>query len=287
MCCMEGSGVTAPGREPERAFSRLERVSMLNPADVEWESQKPFVSTSLGGFDHYAGNASEWKEQVQPSGTFQNADICLEGEPQHISSCLRKRMLDVSGTIVLGFVSSPLVMVAALAVRLSSTGPMLYRQTRIGRGNQVFTALKFRTMWVNAEERLAECLAKDPTLREQWKSINKLKSDPRVTPVGRVLRRFSLDEIPQLGNVLMGDMSLLGPRPIVLAEIEKYGTHYAAYMRVRPGLTGLWQVSGRNDTTYQQRVDYDSYYVRNWSLWLDAKILARTFRAVISGAGAY
>jgi len=114
-----------------------------------------------------------------------------------------------------------------------------------------------------------------------------LKDDPRVTWIGRFLRRFSLDELPQLWNVLAGDMSLVGPRPIVVSEIERYGLDYAAYEAVRPGLTGLWQVSGRNDTTYQERVDYDSYYVRNWSLRLDAKIAIKTFRAVISGTGAY
>ena len=198
-----------------------------------------------------------------------------------------KRLVDVVGAVLFGLILLPVFLVAAVTLRFSSKGPILYKQARIGRGNRAFTALKFRTMWTNAEERLDDYLAKDPALREQWHSVKKLKSDPRITPAGRFLRRFSLDELPQLWNVLIGDMSLIGPRPIVVAEIEKYGPDYAAYERVRPGLTGLWQVSGRNNTTYQQRVDYDSYYVRNWSLWLDVKILARTFGAVISGAGAY
>ncbi len=202
-------------------------------------------------------------------------------------ACVPKRFVDLFGTIVLGLLASPVVVMAGLAIRFSSKGPILYRQARIGRGNRPFTALKFRTMWINADETLYDCLGEDPDLRQQWESVSKLKNDPRVTPVGRFLRRFSLDELPQLWNVLIGDMSLIGPRPIVAAEIEKYGRDYAIYARVRPGLTGLWQVSGRNDTTYQQRVDYDCYYVRNWSLWLDAKIFIRTFRAVISGVGAY
>jgi len=202
-------------------------------------------------------------------------------------ACVPKRIVDILGAVVIGLLASPVIAMAALATRFSSKGPIFYKQARIGKGNRPFTALKFRTMWMNADERLHDYLAKDPGLREQWESVNKLKNDPRVTPAGRFLRRFSLDELPQLLNVLAGEMSLIGPRPIVVAEIEKYGLDYAAYERVRPGLTGLWQVSGRNDTTYQQRVDYDSYYVQNWSLWLDAKILIRTFRAVISGQGAY
>ncbi|MGA8028534.1 MAG: sugar transferase [Bryobacteraceae bacterium] len=202
-------------------------------------------------------------------------------------ACVPKRLVDLFGTVALGFLASPVIVIAALSIRLSSKGPILYKQARIGRGSRTFTALKFRTMWMNADEGLNDHLTKDPSLRQQWQSLNKLKNDPRVTPIGMFLRRFSLDELPQLWNIWIGDMSLVGPRPIVETEIEKYGQDYAAYERVRPGLTGLWQVSGRNDTTYQQRVDYDSYYVQNWSLWLDAKILARTVRAVISGVGAY
>ncbi len=198
-----------------------------------------------------------------------------------------KRLLDVSGALALGFVSLPFMIVAAVAICFSSKGPVLFKQVRVGKGNRAFTTLKFRTMYTDAAERLHEYLRKDARLNEQWTSVHKLKDDPRVTFIGRFLRRFSLDELPQLWNVLVGDMSLVGPRPIVVREIEKYGSNYAAYERARPGLTGLWQVSGRTDTTYQERVDYDSFYVRNWSLRLDARIIARTLRAVLSGAGAY
>jgi Undecaprenyl-phosphate galactose phosphotransferase WbaP len=198
-----------------------------------------------------------------------------------------KRICDLVGALALGLVGSPFLLVTALAIWLSSKGPILYRQVRIGKGNRAFTALKFRTMYIDAGERLHDYLRKDPNLRAEWASVHKLKEDPRVTFIGRFLRRFSLDELPQLWNVLVGDMSLVGPRPIVIREIEKYGDQYAAYERARPGLTGLWQVSGRNNTTYQERVNYDSFYVRNWSLRLDARIIARTLRAVLSGAGAY
>jgi len=198
-----------------------------------------------------------------------------------------KRLVDCVGAFALGMLSLPFIVVVALAIKLTSSGSVLYKQARIGKGNRAFKALKFRTMYSNSRERLSDYLAQDAALREQWESVHKLKDDPRVTPIGRFLRRFSLDELPQLWNVLVGEMSLVGPRPIVVAEIEKYGPDYAAYERARPGLTGLWQVSGRNNTTYQERVDYDSYYVRNWSVWLDVTIAFRTFRAVISGVGAY
>jgi len=212
----------------------------------------------------------------------------------HVGNCaapsaanLLKRIGDIAGALALGILTLPFLLSVAIAIWITSRGPIFYKQLRIGKGNRLFFALKFRTMFVDAGERLEHHLEKDPALRTQWESVHKLKNDPRVTSIGRLLRRFSLDELPQIWNVLVGDMSLVGPRPIVVAEIAKYGLDYAAYEAVRPGLTGLWQVSGRNDTTYRQRVDYDSYYVRNWSLGLDARIVAKTFRAVISGVGAY
>lgn len=211
------------------------------------------------------------------------------GVDASIAECgaVSKRVVDFLGSVALGVLASPFLIAAMLAIRCTSKGPILYKHTRIGRGNRPFVALKFRTMRVNADEGLQDFLENDLALREQWESVNKLKNDPRVTPVGRFLRRFSLDEVPQLWNVLIGDMSLIGPRPIVAAEVQRYGEDFATYARMRPGLTGLWQVSGRNDTTYQQRVDYDCYYIRNWSFGLDAKIFIKTFRAVISGVGAY
>ena len=198
-----------------------------------------------------------------------------------------KRAFDLIGAVCLMLLSLPFCLFLAVLIPLATKGPLLYKQMRIGKGNRMFYALKFRTMFVDAGTRLNQYLEKDPAMRAEWESVHKLKDDPRVTWIGRFLRRFSLDELPQIWNVVTGDMSLIGPRPIVVSEIERYGVDYAAYEAVRPGLTGLWQVSGRNDTTYRERVSYDSYYVRNWSLRLDARILARTIRAVISGTGAY
>jgi lipopolysaccharide/colanic/teichoic acid biosynthesis glycosyltransferase len=139
----------------------------------------------------------------------------------------------------------------------------------------------------NADRVLEKCLSRDESLRREWEAQHKLRDDPRVTPLGRILRKTSLDELPQLWNVLRGEMSLVGPRPIVKAEVDKYATAYQQYIEVRPGLTGLWQVSGRNEATYEQRVRLDTYYVRNWSLWLDLYILCRTITVVVCCKGAY
>jgi lipopolysaccharide/colanic/teichoic acid biosynthesis glycosyltransferase len=139
----------------------------------------------------------------------------------------------------------------------------------------------------NADRLLHEYLQQHPELREEWERDQKLRNDPRITRVGRFLRKTSLDEFPQLWNVLLGEMSLVGPRPIVEDEVKRYGSLFALYTKVRPGLTGLWQVSGRNDTTYAERVAMDAYYVRNWSPWLDLYILARTVWVVLFGKGAY
>ncbi len=198
-----------------------------------------------------------------------------------------KRLVDFAGALGLIVLLWPIFLIVAFLIATTSKGPTLYKQLRIGKGNRLFYALKFRTMFLDAEDRLEHYLATDPALRIEWERVHKLKNDPRVTWIGRFLRRFSLDELPQIWNVLLGDMSLIGPRPIVVSEIKRYGQDYDAYEAARPGLTGLWQVSGRNNTTYPERVGYDSYYVRNWSLKLDAQILVRTVRAVISGTGAY
>jgi Undecaprenyl-phosphate galactose phosphotransferase WbaP len=179
------------------------------------------------------------------------------------------------------------ILVLSVLVRLESSGPVFFAHPRIGRGCRTFRAWKIRTMQVNGEELLKNALAQDGSMREEWLRNRKLRRDPRLTRVGRWLRRASLDELPQLWNVLLGEMSLVGPRPIVEEEIAAYGQSFSLYCRVTPGITGLWQVSGRNAVSISERVRLDSYYVRNWSPWLDLHILARTARAVIGGQGAY
>jgi Undecaprenyl-phosphate galactose phosphotransferase WbaP len=198
-----------------------------------------------------------------------------------------KRTLDCTVAIAVGVLTLPLLAVTALAIKLTSRGPLFYGQRRIGRGRREFTAWKFRTMHANADEILQQYLSSDLSLRREWARDHKLRNDPRVTLVGKLLRRTSLDELPQLWNILRGEMSLVGPRPIVSQEIPKYGQEFGMYLSVPPGLSGLWQVSGRNRTTYEERVAFDSYYVENWSVWLDVYILARTVTAVLTADGAY
>jgi lipopolysaccharide/colanic/teichoic acid biosynthesis glycosyltransferase len=180
-----------------------------------------------------------------------------------------------------------MILVVGLLVRLESPGPVFYGHRRIGRGHSKFCIWKIRTMQVNGDRLLQDALARDEALREEWLRERKLRCDPRVTRVGKFLRKTSLDELPQFWNVLRGEMSLVGPRPIVEEEIPAYGPNFSLYCRVTPGLTGLWQVSGRSEVSRRDRVQLDSYYVRNWSPWLDLNILARTAKAVITGQGAY
>lgn len=200
---------------------------------------------------------------------------------------LTKRWMDFCAALLGGVVLSPVLCYLALAVKLSSRGPILYGHTRIGRHGRRFKAWKFRTMFTDANFVLEQYLEANPEAREEWDRDHKIRFDPRVTRIGRFLRKTSLDELPQLWNVLRGDMSLVGPRPIVNEEIAKYGPYYAYYTMVKPGITGLWQVSGRNDTTYAERVQLDTYYVRNWSPWMDVVLLLKTIRIVLFTKGAY
>ncbi len=205
----------------------------------------------------------------------------------HRGAAAAKRLMDaVLGTLAL-VLASPLLLATALGIKLTSKGSVFFSHVRVGRNGEIIRTWKFRTMVTNADEVLKDYLHNNPQAQLEWQRDHKLKNDPRVIPFGRFLRRLSLDELPQLWNVLRGQMSLVGPRPIVESEIERYGRRYEFYARVRPGITGLWQVSGRNNTTYEERVSFDEYYVRNWSCWLDAYVLVCTIKAVISADGAY
>lgn len=198
-----------------------------------------------------------------------------------------KRFTDYLLVFLLGMLSLPLTAVIGLATLLDSGRPVFFQQERVGRGADLFNMWKFRTMVQGADEVLADHLERDKEARQEWQQRQKLTNDPRLTTVGRFLRRLSLDELPQLWNILRGQMSLVGPRPITKDQIELYGESFHLYAQVRPGLTGLWQVEGRAETSFQQRVEHDTYYIRNWSIWLDAIIIARTFWAVLNGRGAY
>jgi len=197
------------------------------------------------------------------------------------------RILDiVVATVALVFFA-PLMFFIVLAIKLSSRGPVLFKQERLGRGGQTFSCYKFRTMRIDSEAILDELLATDPVARAEWDRDQKLRNDPRILSVGGLLRRTSLDEFPQFLNVLMGDMSIVGPRPIVAAEAVRYRRYINDYFAVRPGITGLWQVSGRNLTTYRRRVACDVLYVRAKSARNDVRIMAMTVPTVLLARGAY
>lgn len=198
-----------------------------------------------------------------------------------------KRLLDILIAVLLLLPAIPVGAAIALAIRLETPGPIFFAHTRIGRKGRRFRLWKFRSMVDDAPAALERHFQKHPGDRVEWAQSYKLKDDPRVTRVGRWLRRSSLDELPQLWNVLCGDMSMVGPRPIVEAEVSKYGPAFSLYTAVLPGLTGLWQVSGRNDTTYRERIELDAKYVREWNLRMEARILVRTVSVVLFGHGAY
>ncbi|WP_321791646.1 sugar transferase [Burkholderia pyrrocinia] len=197
-----------------------------------------------------------------------------------------KRSFDLVGASLLLVVLAPALLGIVWAVRRDG-GPAIFGHERVGRNGRPFKCLKFRSMVTNADAVLKALLERDPDARAEWDREFKLKNDVRITPIGRFLRKTSLDELPQLVNVLKGDMSLVGPRPIVEAELERYGADVRYYLMAKPGMTGLWQVSGRNDTDYSTRVSLDVSYVREWSLRRDIGILFRTINVVLRGSGAY
>jgi Undecaprenyl-phosphate galactose phosphotransferase WbaP len=200
---------------------------------------------------------------------------------------LIKRMID----ILLIIIALPLIafvsVIIALGVKITSRGPVLYGHPRYGKNRRLFKAWKFRTMVTDADKKLEELFLNNPRLREEWERETKLKDDPRITRFGKFLRRTSMDELPQLWNIFIGEMSLIGPRPVTTPEIEKYGelAHYV--LSIKPGLSGMWQISGRSNTSYEERMLLDSYYIQNWSIWLDLWILIKTVGVVLWGKGAY
>ena len=198
----------------------------------------------------------------------------------------QKCLLDWFLSIAVFVLALPLFAIISALVGLTSRGPVFYRQRRLGRQGRPFLIWKFRTMYADAERRLQTLLKERPDLAAEWEAKRKLQDDPRITPFGRFLRRTSLDELPQLLNVFAGDMSLIGPRPIVEEEVSRYGERYDVLSRVKPGVTGLWQSQGRSDTDYVRRVFLDVYYVMNWSIWLDLWILCRTLGTVVQMKGA-
>jgi exopolysaccharide production protein ExoY len=224
--------------------------------------------------------------------SFNNVETIIERHAYLVSECPSspspapvggsiKRVIDImiAGTTL--FLLAPIMLMVAALIYLTQGGSVVFAQPRVGFGRNMFRCFKFRTMVPDAEERLAAHLAANPEAAREWQETQKLKNDPRVTWLGRFLRKSSIDELPQLINVLRGEMSCIGPRPIVANELSRYGDYAEEYAMTRPGLTGIWQVSGRSNTTYTQRVQMDRYYARRWSLMLDLKILFLTVPALV------
>jgi Undecaprenyl-phosphate galactose phosphotransferase WbaP len=196
-----------------------------------------------------------------------------------------KRILDMLLTILMLLISWPIFLILAVLVRIDSNGPILYTQKRLGQGGKTFDSFKFRTMYDNAEAKLQDLLANDHEARREYEEYHKLANDPRVTRVGKILRRYSLDELPQLINVVKGDMNLIGPRSYLPREMPAMGDYANIILKVKPGITGWWQVMGRNATSFKERLRLDEYYISNWSIWLDIYIMIKTVWVLITGQG--
>jgi exopolysaccharide production protein ExoY len=245
------------------------------------------------GYQHYSsdmlqmsGSRYDWRlmhAAAMDRNQFDRSRLAALKEPARRFS---KRMLDILGSAALLTLLSPLLLVITLMVRKDGA-QVLFGHRRVGAQGRQFRCWKFRSMVPNAETVLRDVLERDPVARAEWEKDFKLRDDPRITPIGRFLRSTSLDELPQLINVLLGDMSLVGPRPIVPAEASRYGRRISSYCSVRPGLTGLWQISGRSDAAYRSRVAMDVVYARSKRISLDLRILAATAPVVISGRGSY
>lgn len=198
-----------------------------------------------------------------------------------------KRVLDIVISILLIPMVLPILTVMYFLIKIDSKGPVIFKSERVGKDGKKFHIYKARTMVPNAEEKLAKLLETHPELKREWEVDHKLKNDPRVTRVGKVIRALSLDELPQLWNVIKGEMSFVGPRPIVEAEVPKYGKHFRIYKSVKPGITGLWQINGRNDISYEARVNFDRNYVEKMSFTQDILIMGKTIPVALSKKGAY
>jgi len=225
------------------------------------------------------------------AGTAGRARSMPTADSAHLMSppaqALAKRAFDLCFALAFLTVALPFIILVAVALQVASPGPVFFVQQRVGRHGAMFGCIKLRTMRRDADAALAHLLVTCPESRREWEADHKLRRDPRVSAVGRIVRKLSLDELPQLINIIRGEMSVVGPRPIVAAEIPRYGAAFADYCAVKPGLTGLWQVSGRNDTTYAQRVELDSHYARRANFWFDCGIVLRTVPAVVLGRGCY
>lgn len=264
--------ITAPGMDP----SRLERlIARIQPFVRDISFVPDLMMLPLGNVG------------VEPFFTEKVFMLHIRNNLARRRNRWAKRMFDLAATISGGLLISPILLLLAIIVGIDNKGRIIFAHRRVGKNGKIFPCYKFQSMVPDAQKRLEEYLAENPEARKEWDETFKLTNDPRVTKLGAFLRKTSLDELPQLWNVLMGDMSLVGPRPIVTKEIERYGDYIREYYMVPPGITGMWQVNGRSDTTYEERVAMDTWYVRNWSVWIDLVYLFKTVKTVFTGKGAY
>lgn len=272
--------LNVPGKRASRhSFRHFRKVNARAPAN----GNLPYPDEGAQNWDWSAASDPSF---ASPGGT---ASAGMNGQsmagigtpPPGPLGGRWKRLMDMVIALVVLVLASPIMIMAALAIRLSTGGPALYSHERVGFSGKPFQCYKFRSMVANSDAVLRDYLASNPEAAKQWQDNRKLKCDPRITFLGTLLRKSSIDELPQLFNVLKGEMSCVGPRPIVGEELGRYGSNVDDYLSARPGLTGLWQVTGRSNTDYARRVALDSFYVRNWSVGKDLSILWKTVFAVI------
>ena len=260
-------------------MNALEKGSFSRHTAASWPSPPPPIemgwAASVAFDDHLLTVGPGAGGLVAESYGISAEDVAVIC-PQEPLGGLSKRVLVVIVAAAALMLASPVMLAAVLLIRLTTGQPALFRHSRVGFGGKQFECFKFRSMVANADEALRQHLARNPEAAEEWKRSRKLRRDPRVTLLGQMLRKSSIDELPQLFNILRGEMSCVGPRPVVADELARYGEHVGDYLQTRPGLTGLWQVTARDSADYEFRVALDSQYVRNWSLWSDLVILART-----------
>lgn len=273
--------------DSQEIFETIRQLKIKTAILCDFEGELSPIMT------YYRYTISVSKNQRDFAGTMQLKDIggILGFAATHnltrATNLFAKRLIDLA----LVLIALPLLLIMTLfiaaGIKATSPGPVFFGHTRIGKRGRSIKCWKFRSMYRNSQEMLAQILAENPEMRAEWERDRKFVNDPRITPFGRFLRKTSLDELPQLWNILAGEMSFVGPRPVTKEELEKYGSNAEFILSVTPGLSGMWQISGRSDTGYEERVTLDSYYIQNWSVWLDLWILIKTVWVVIKGKGAY
>ena len=264
--------ITAPGLSAKKQVELVNRI-------------QPLVKNVSFVPDFFGGPVDDI--EAETLGESQVMFLKVRNNLAHWYNRAWKRAFDLTLSLLGMIVVIPVGCVISLLIYLDSPGPVIFSHRRIGQHGREFPCYKFRSMVPNAQEELEKYLVEHPEAREEWNRDFKLKDDPRITKIGAILRKTSLDELPQLLNVIKGEMSLVGPRPIVQAEIEKYGDYFYDFCLVPPGITGIWQVNGRSDTTYEERVQMDTWYVHNWSVWIDMVYLLKTIGVVLERKGAY